>query len=186
MPPLMIKIAPRRDEHQIRRQLRRVLAPLPRRCRRVAGPAPPVHGSLALQRALRAARLDRSSDELDRSHLSPLEESDPVAVGSKDRLRLAVERQPISRRRSSQTRASIGMRYLSPGTIISALTPQAIETIFAIMRSSRRASQPIKAPPLRLFKETARAGIRKSCSWPRCRRATSSGISTSAAKLGSW
>ena len=73
-------------------KLRRVSSLLPRRCRRVAGPASagwlqralgsppspdlspsrlsPAHGSLARQRALRAARLGRSSDELDRSHLS--------------------------------------------------------------------------------------------------------------------
>ena len=73
-------------------KLRRVSPLLPRRCRRVAGPASagwlqralgsppspdlspsrlsPAHGSLARQRALRAARLGRSSDELDRSHLS--------------------------------------------------------------------------------------------------------------------
>jgi hypothetical protein len=74
-------------------KLRRVSPLLPRRCRRVAGPASadwpqralgsppspdlspsqlsPAHGSLARQRALRAAHLGRSSDELDRSHLSP-------------------------------------------------------------------------------------------------------------------
>jgi hypothetical protein len=65
--------------------------------------------------------------------------------------------------------ASIVTRCRSPGRVISAAAPRAIEIILGTTRSAPRASRSFTAPPTQPFGETGPAGTQKSCSWHRCR-----------------